>query len=99
MNLIFSAAHLPIATHRSRHHQGQQQQCEDLPKAFHWGSGGKTRRQREMVKVGFYSERRRLQDRHKIEVGDEVHDEGPQVALLLAKAIIKTQTEEIMMQG
>lgn len=89
----------PIAAHRSRDHQGQQQKCEDLPEAFHWRRGGKTRRQHEMVKVGLYSERRRLQGRHKIEVGDEVHYEGQQVALLPAKAIIKTQTEEIMMQG
>jgi hypothetical protein len=34
-----------------------------------------------------------------MEVVDEIHYEGPQVALLPAKAITKTQTEEIMMQG
>ena len=89
----------PITAHRSRDHQGQQQKGEDLPEAFHWRRGGKTRRQREMVKVGLYSERCRLQSRHKMEVVDEIHYEGPQVALLPAKAITKTQTEEIMMQG
>ena len=45
----------PVAAHRSRDHQGQHQKCEDLPKAFHWDSGGNTRRRCEMVKVGVYS--------------------------------------------
>lgn len=42
----------PITAHRSRDHQGQHQKCEDLPEAFHWRSGGKTRRHRRMVKAG-----------------------------------------------
>lgn len=48
---------LPITAHRSWDHQGQHQKCEDLPEAFHWRSGGKTRRHRRMVKAGCYSRR------------------------------------------
>lgn len=33
------ASTCPIAAHRSRDHQGQQQKCEDLPEAFHCGRG------------------------------------------------------------
>ena len=47
----------PVAAHRSRDHQGQHQKCEDLPEAFHWDRGGKTRRQCEMVNVGMLFQR------------------------------------------
>ena len=54
---LHSATILLITAHRSRDHQGQHQKCEDLPEAFHWRSGGKTRRHRRMVKAGCYSRR------------------------------------------
>ncbi len=64
----FHASINPPAAHRSRDHQGQHQKCEDLPEAFHWMSGGKTRPHRQMVKVEMLFLKcpvlRRLQRRH-----------------------------------
>ena len=57
----------PITARRSRDHQGQQQKCEDLVETFHSGSGGKTRRHCEMVKVGMLFQQREGKIPHSAE--------------------------------
>lgn len=64
---LTGAALRPITAHRSRDHQGQHQKCEDLPEAFHWDRGGKTRRRCEMVKVGMLFQQREGKTPHLVE--------------------------------
>ena len=49
---LHRAAIWPKAARRSRDHQGQHKQCEDLPESFHQESGVNARRQPAMVKAG-----------------------------------------------